>query len=155
MVNVSLTKEREQIVFGKDSVIIQKHIAGIPGGRSLDVTDVTDEVLHAGHIIITDGNGEYKPLKVVTNEGVKSYDSLPEGYSYAGILYRSILTKKPSAAIMISGVVNDAAVEIPYGAHKAAIKSALPTIMFVKDEVADSTATSTEESESASESASN
>ncbi|MBQ9340071.1 MAG: hypothetical protein IJS13_07050 [Paludibacteraceae bacterium] len=157
MVNVNLTKEREQVVFGKDSVIIQKYIAGIPGGRSLDVTDITDEVLYAGHPIITDGNGGYKPLKVVTSEGVKSYDSLPDGYSYAGILYRSILTKKPSAAIMISGVVNDAAVEIPYGAHKAAIKSALPTIMFVKDEVADSTAAAafTEESASASESASN
>lgn len=146
-----MTSERKQILFGKDSVIIQKYIAGIPGGRALDVTDVTDEVLHAGHIIITNGKGEYKPLKTTTASGITSYDTLPTGYSYAGILYRSILAKKPSAAIMISGVVNDAAVEIPYGTHKDAIKSALPTIMFVKDEVSDSTATATTPEEEKSE----
>lgn len=67
------------------------------------------------------------------------------------MLYRSILTSKPSASILTAGVVNDAAVEIPYGAHKSAIKSAIPTIMFVKDEVADPTNVE-EESESASES---
>ncbi|MGM9810966.1 MAG: hypothetical protein ACI30J_08905 [Paludibacteraceae bacterium] len=136
---VTLTTERKQVLFGKDGVIIQKHIADIPGGRALDVTGITEEVLYAGHPIITDGNGKYKPLAVTTTEGVKAYDSKPEGWNYAGVLYRSILTKKPSASILIAGVVNDAAVEIPYGEHKAAIKSAIPSIIFVKDEVADST----------------
>ena len=148
---VNLTTEREQVLFGKDNVIIQKHIAGIPGGRALNVEGVAEKVLYAGHPIITDGNGNYKPLAVNTVEGIKSYGSLPQGWNYAGILEHSMQTSKPSAAILISGVVNDAAVEIPYGAHKAAIKSAIPTIMFVKDEVADSTKPA-EESESASES---
>lgn len=150
---VNLTNEREQILFGKDNVIIQKHIADIPSGRALNVEGITEKVLYAGHPIITDGNGNYKPLAVKTTDGVKSYDSKPEGWNYAGVLYRSILTKKPSASILIAGVVDDAAMEIPLGDHKAAIKSAVPGIMFVKDEVADST--KTEESESASESASN
>ena len=148
---VNLTTEREQVLFGKDNVIIQKHIAGIPGGRALNVDGVAEKVLYAGHPIITDGNGNYKPLAVNTVEGIKSYGSLPQGWNYAGILEHSMQTSKPSAAILIAGVVNDAAVEIPYGAHKAAIKSAIPTIMFVKDEVADSTKPA-EESESASES---
>ena len=152
MANVNLTGKREQIIFGKDDVIIQKHIADIPGGRALDVTGVTEEVLYAGHPIITDGNGNYKPLAVTDTLGVKAYGSKPEGWSYAGLLYRSILTKKPSASILIAGVVNDAAVEIPYGDHKAAIKSALPNIMFVKDEVADPTDVEESESASASES---
>ncbi len=148
---VNLTSERKQILFGKDNVIIQKHIADLPSGRVLDTEGITEEVLYAGHPIITDGNGNYKPLAVNTVEGVKSYGSLPQGWNYAGILEHSMLTSKPSAAILISGVVNDAAVEIPYGAHKAAIKSAIPTIMFVKDEVVDP-ANPAEESESASES---
>ena len=147
---VDLTNEREQVLFGKDNVIIQKHIAGIPAGRALDVTGVTEKVLYAGHPIITDGNGNYKPLAVTTVGDVKSYGSKPDGWNYAGILEHSMKTSKPSAAILIAGVVNDAAVEIPYGDHKAAIKSALPNIMFVKDEVVDST--KAEESESASES---
>ncbi len=148
---VNLTSERKQILFGKDNVIIQKHIADIPSGRVLDTEGITEEVLHAGHPIITDGNGNYKPLAVNTVEGVKSYGSKPAGWQYAGVLYRSILTSKPSASILTAGVVNDAAVEIPYGEHKSAIKSAIPTIMFVKDEVADPTNVE-EESESASES---
>lgn len=148
---VKLTNEREQILFGKDNVIIQKHIADIPSGRALNVEGITEKVLHAGHPIITDGNGNYKPLAIA--EGGKSYGAKPQGWNYAGVLYRSILTKRPSASILIAGVVNDAAVEIPYGDHKTAIKNAVPGIMFVKDEVADST--KSEESESASESASN
>ena len=149
MGNVNLTDERKAVIFGKDDVIVPKYIAGIAGGRGLDVTGISDEVLHAGHIIITDGAGNYKPLAYTTTLGVKAYGEKPGGWSYAGVLYRSILKKKQSAAIMISGVVNDAAVEIPYGAHKTALKSAIPTIMFVKDEVADSTAP-VEESESSS-----
>lgn len=149
---VNLSQTREQVLFGKDSVIIQKHIADIPAGRALDTTGITEEVLYAGHPIITDGNGNYKPLAVNTVDGVKSYGSKPEGWNYAGILYRSIQTKRPSASILVAGVVNDAAVEIPYGAHKAAIKSAIPSIIFVKDEVADPTNAGSDESESASES---
>ncbi|MBR1525203.1 MAG: hypothetical protein IJ640_00895 [Prevotella sp.] len=150
---VNLTTEREQVIFGKDSVIIQKHIANIPGGRGLNVEGVEEKVLYAGHPIVTDGKGDYKPLPVKTTDGVKAYDSKPEGYNYAGMLEASILTKKPSASILIAGVVNDAAMEIPLGEHKAAIKSALPSIVFVNDEVADST--KVEESESTSESTSN
>lgn len=148
---VNLTTEREQVLFGKDNVIIQKHIAGLPAGRALNVDGVDEKVLYAGHPIITDGNGNYKPLTVYTVDGVKSYGSKPAGWQYAGILEHSMLTSKPSAAILIAGVVNDAAVEIPYGEHKAAIKNALPNIMFVKDEVVDSTKPA-EESESVSES---
>lgn len=38
MTKANLNNEREQVVFGDDSIVIQKYISGIKGGRTLDVT---------------------------------------------------------------------------------------------------------------------
>lgn len=124
---VNFANEKETVIFGKDNIVIQKFIAGIKGGRALDVTGVTADVISAGHIIITDGKGTYKPMPV----SGASYASLPESHSYAGILVSSISTKRPSAAIMTMGQVNEAA--LPY-AVPAAFKTAFPAIQFIKDE---------------------
>ncbi len=124
---VDLVNEKNTVVFGNDSIVIQKFLAGIKGGRALDVTGFSPEVINAGHIIITDGNGVYKPMPVSES----AYASLPDGYSYAGILVNSILTSKPAAAIMTIGQVNEAA--LPYGVP-ADFKTACPHIEFIKDE---------------------
>lgn len=135
MANLNLNVERKQIVFGKDSVIIQKFGNGIKGGRALDVTDIEDEVLYAGRIIVTDGAGTHKPLAITGDEGSKTYAELPAGYSYEGILYRSILTSEPAASIMTSGQVNEPAAKDANGADiPDAFKTACPNIEFIKDE---------------------
>ena len=64
--NQELKTTKKQIVFGEDSVIIQKWEGDIKGGRALDWTDVKDEVLYAGRVIVTDGKGTYKPLPIET-----------------------------------------------------------------------------------------
>lgn len=131
MANGTLNVKTTQVVFGEDSVIIQKWIADIKGGRALDVTDITDSVLHAGHIIVTDGKGTYKPLKV--NSG--TYETLDSSYKYAGVLYRSLLVSEPFAAIMTEGQVNEIAAKNAVGADVPAdFKTAFPLIEFVKDE---------------------
>lgn len=112
-----------------NSVVIKKFFKGIEGGRTLDVADFTDEVINAGHVIITDGNNAYKPMPVKGG----AYDELPEGFSYAGVLYSSILKEKPAAAIMTWGVVNSEA--LPYAVPEA-FKTACPHIDFQKDEEA-------------------
>lgn len=229
-------QNREKIVFGLDSTIIQKYISGIKGGRSLDVPDTFPlDVIHAGHVIITDGNGTYKPMPitkktgttalvytevdvddlyeevdspdvsyignyyeksgsgyektsdvsidnsktyytakspkaldlyeksgedyVATNDttpqsktyyaqsGGDSYDvtdadgnqvyvygSLPDGYSYAGVLYRSVKKSKPLASIMTNGEVNSEALVVAIDDIKSAFLSACPHIVFIKDE---------------------
>lgn len=122
----------EQVHFGNDSVVIHKFISDISGGKTLDVSGITDTIIKAGHIIITDGNGTYKPMPVNGD----AYASLPEGFSYVGVLYRTILTSKPAASIMTNGEVNEVASPYSVEAIKAALKSALPHIVFVKDEEA-------------------
>lgn len=124
---VDLVNEKNTVVFGNDSIVVQKFLAGIKGGRALDVTGFSPEVINAGHVIITDGNGVYKPMPVSES----AYASLPDGYSYAGVLVNSILTSKPAAAIMTIGQVNEAA--LPYEVP-ADFKTACPHIEFIKDE---------------------
>lgn len=135
MANLNFNTEKKQIVFGEDSVIIQKFGSGIKGGRALDVTGITDDVIYAGRVIITDGAGTYKPLATKTESEKTTYESLPAGYSYVGVLYRSILTKEPAASIMTSGqVCEPAAVEANGAAFPDAFKTACPKIEFIKDE---------------------
>jgi len=125
------SNEKEKILFGQDNIICPKFISGIVGGRTLDVTGITATTISAGHVIITDGNGKYKPMPVASSG--TAYDSLPSSWSYAGILYRSVLTKRPSASIMTNGQVNTEAA--PY-ALPSGFAAACPFIQTVKDEEA-------------------
>lgn len=123
----SLNNDSIMIDTGNDSITIVNHVDGIRGGRTLDVTGVTEDVIKAGHIIIKeDATGTHKPMPV---DGT-SYDSLPEGHSYVGVLEASIQKSKPFAAILIDGTVNEAA--SPY-AVTSDMKTALKKILFVND----------------------
>ena len=147
-----ISQKKVGIDFGSyDSIVIKKHITDIEGGRTLDVTDFPESVILAGHVIISKvANNEkvYLPMPIkqvlvnnepqVDEEGNKvyAYDTLPTGASYEGILYRSILTEKPAASILIDGVVNDEVMKIKLGTIESAFKAACPHIIFNHDEEA-------------------
>ena len=150
---IDIASGRKQVVFGKDGIVIQKHIASLKGGRALVVTDFTDDYIYAGHVIITK-DGVYKPMPVVaaTETVAAHYGTLPEGWAYAGILRTTIEKARPLAPVMIDGLVNIAATEYPMegvtytesgeggeqevtvGNILAAFKAACPCVKFVKDE---------------------
>ncbi len=114
-----------------DSIIIKKLLIDIPGGKTLDMTGVTDEVLKAGRVIIeVTATGVLKPLKIVTG----AYEALPASHTYKGILIATILGKRPFASVLLAGDVNKQAV-IEYGlpAIPAAAITDLPQILFTKD----------------------
>ena len=127
-----LTPNKQQVVFGDDSIVIQKYISGIKGGRTLDVTGFAATVIKAGHVIIKKQDGNYAPMPVKGD----AYDALPEGAAYVGVLYRSILAAKPAASIMTWGEVNVEAVPYAMTNILAAFKAACPHIDFIKDEEA-------------------
>ena len=151
MSKANIHNEKEQIVFGNDDVVIQKYISGIKGGRTLDMTDYPLKMVKAGYVIVTK-DGVYKPMpltpkmqgesgnqtEVKDDDGntVYVYGSLPTGYSYAGILYRTIPASKPFASIMTWGEVNSECVPYPMTSILAAFKAACPHIDFIKDEEA-------------------
>lgn len=124
-------KNPEEIISnGNDDVVIRHYIAGIIGGRTLNMEGYTADVLKAGHVIIYDTVlDEYKPMPLSGD----AYGSLPANCVYVGVLVRSILTKEPFAAIMYAGEVNDVASPYSVDAIKDALKSALPQLVFMHD----------------------
>ncbi len=144
------TPEKDNVVFGLDSAVIRKYISGIPGGRTLDVTDYAEDVIKAGHVIIKLANGNYAPMPIIPAQDAKpaegespavearvaKYAALPSGATYVGVLYRSISKKLPEAAIMYDGVVNPTLTPYAMDDIKDAFKAACPQIIFEEDEIA-------------------
>lgn len=133
MATYNLHNDLEGIIASHDNKVIVDQFQEIRGGRSLDVTGFTPEVIYAGHPIIKDNAtpANYKPLPLNgTNDG---YGALPASHTYAGILNASILTKKPAAGILVRGTVNPNAMQFDASAILAALKTALPLIDFRTD----------------------
>jgi hypothetical protein len=120
---------REVFGFGLDTVVIRKFIDGIKGGKALNVEDFAEDYIKAGHVVIRKED-DYKPLPV---EGEK-FAALPEGYEYVGFVTATKKATEPFVAIVTIGEVNDEALPYTLSAEqKAAIKAAVPTIVFNHD----------------------
>lgn len=128
MAFVDLTKNTSNPTNGKDQVVFKKRIAFLDGGRSLDVTGVTEKALYAGHIIVKDTTtGEFKPVTV----SGENFEAAAEGTVIVGILADSIFTDKAFASILVAAVINEKA--MPYKlpeAVKTALKTACPSIIL-------------------------
>lgn len=127
MAIADLTNPIEDLITGNDNIVIVDNFQSIRGGRTLDVTGFTDNVIQAGHLIIKDDD-EYKPTPVVDGEYV-----VPEGAEYAGFLIASIPTSRPLAGIMVRGTVNVKASPYPLDNILEDVKAALPLIVFTSD----------------------
>ena len=128
MATVSLNRDNYLIDNGNDGKVVITDLAGIPGGRALDMTGWTPDTLRAGHIIKHNTvTGVYAPLGV-TGSNSDTYASLDANEEYAGVLKVSILKDKPMAAILTMGEVNAAC--CPY-AITDTIAAGLPQIKFL------------------------
>lgn len=126
----NLSKTGEVVGFGLDSVVIVNYVGGIPGGRTLDVTDFAPEIIKAGHLVIrsTVDDTIYKPMPVTS--GDDAYASLPSDYEYAGVVVCSVPKSEPFVGIMNDGTFNDKAAPYPLTPEiKAALKAAVPTLI--------------------------
>jgi ribosomal protein L27 len=121
----------ESFGFGNDPIVIRNYIAGVQGGKVLDVTGFDGEFVRAGHVVIREtATDTYKPLGV--SDG--AYVSLPEGSEYVGVVTATKSVKEPFVGIMYNGEVNDVASPYPITDElKAALKSAIPTLTFMHD----------------------
>ena len=121
----NLTTSRTEINDGLDAIVFQQALGGVPGGRTLDTSGITETAVKAGHIIIVEtATGNHKPLAITGG----AYATLPAGHSYVGVLRYSVPKSDPRAAIVTIGQVNTKACPAPV---TEAIKSGLPQIKFV------------------------
>lgn len=126
----SLVNEQKTILAGLDSIVIRNYVAGIAGGRTLDMTGFDGTVIKAGHVVIMETATEtYKPMPV----SGEAYAALPEGHEYVGVVVCSQPADKPFVGIMYDGEVNDVASPYPIDGIKAALKTALPKLTFLHD----------------------
>ncbi|WP_298113780.1 hypothetical protein [uncultured Bacteroides sp.] len=122
----------ESFGFGNDPIVIRKYIAGVKGGKVLDVSSFKGEYIRAGHVIIRDtASDTYKPMPL--NSGGNAYDSLPGSHEYVGVCVATKSVKEPFVSIMHTGVVNDKASPYPLDSIKTALKTAVPTLVFEHD----------------------
>ncbi|MCJ2381806.1 hypothetical protein MUN53_14530 [Parabacteroides sp. AGMB00274] len=128
----NLASEMETINAGMDSVVIRHFVAGILGGRTLDVSNYKLPVIKAGHVVIRDtASDTYKPMPV--NSDGTAYESLPGSHEYVGVVVCSKPVSEPLVGIMYAGEVNDMASPFPVDSIKDAMKTALPTLVFMHD----------------------
>lgn len=131
MPTANLNNTGTQVDTTFDSIIIKKLLIDIPGGKTLNVTGVADEVLKAGRVIIEEtATGDLKPLSISSG----AYAALPANHTYKGILIATILLKRPFASVLLAGDVNKQAI-IEYGlpAVPEGAISALTHILFTED----------------------
>ena len=107
----NLEIKKETIDFTLDSIVVKKFINGILGGVTLDATGYTENNVLAGQCVITDGNGTYKPMPIKGDV----YGDMPEGYKYAGVVYRSAKITD-GISVMFRGVVNKYKAPYPFKA---------------------------------------
>ena len=123
-VQVNLVDEIVNIDNSKDSIVIIENQFSIPGGKSLDTTGFTADVINAGHVIIKEtATGNYKPMPL--NVGETAYEALPASHTYEGVLVATILKKRPFAGVMLEGWVNEAASPFSVTSIKSAFLTAV------------------------------
>lgn len=131
----NLNQEGMRIDSANDSIVIRHYGVGIKGGRTLDMSDFPSDLkcIRAGHVVIRSTTDEtlYKPMPVA-NDG-KSYAALPQGYEYVGVVVATKPVDYPLVGIMYDGEVNDVASPYPVTSIKAALKTALPGLVFMHD----------------------
>jgi hypothetical protein len=131
----NLNQEWMRIDSANDSIVIRNYGAGINGGRTLDMSDFPSDLkcIRAGHIVIRSTEDEtlYKPMPVAA--GGKAYASLPANYEYVGVVVATKPVDYPLVGIMYAGEVNDVASPYPVTSIKAALKTALPGLVFMHD----------------------
>lgn len=131
----NLNQEGMKILSANDSIVIRNYGAGIKGGRTLDMSDFPSDLkcIRAGHVVIRSTTDEtlYKPMPVAN--GGEAYASLPEGFEYVGVVVATKPVDYPLVGIMYAGEVNDVASPYPVTSIKAALKTALPGLVFMHD----------------------
>ena len=127
MAEVTLSSEIK-VNTTNDNIVIVKCLEDIAGGKILNVADWTPVSIPAGHPIIKDDDGEYKPL-ALNAEGT-AIDATKAAKTI-GILKATILTAQAMASIMIRGTVNEA---VAMFAIPEAAKTPLSLIRFMSED---------------------
>jgi hypothetical protein len=99
MALADLTNEPQEIITGKDNIVICNVIETLRAGRTLDTTGFTPEVINAGHVIIKEtATKEYKPMPVSADNGIATLGTPTGGSGYTNGTYNNVLLQGGSGS---------------------------------------------------------
>jgi len=129
MAEVILT-ESVKIDTTNDNIVVSNLLEDIPGGKALDVTGWPHAIIPAGHPVIKDDDGEYKPLALNSEGTAIETGAGNKMDKVVGVLSATILTVRAFAPIAVRCRVNTEAVvySIP-----ATVQSNLSLITFFSE----------------------
>lgn len=124
MPTANLTREKIELNDGLDSIVVVQSLSEIPGGRTLDVSGLGEDVtsVKSGHILVIDEKTKHVSPLPLSNG---AYGAVAKGKKVYGVLKCSVLKRDPRASIITAGQINVAASPAPVSAE---IKAALPRI---------------------------
>lgn len=125
----NLNGESYQIQADNDHIVIRSYFDGYTGGKTLNTEGFEPKLIKAGHVVIKNAEGVFKPMPV---EGEK-YAALPEGFGYAGVVVATKQTKYPFVGILTQGTVNHIAAPYDLSTILEDVKKACPLIEFRAD----------------------
>lgn len=133
MTPVELTT-KTTILDGPDAIANVKSLAGLPGGRTLTLTNYTPDYVYSGHPVIREtATGDYKAWPLTGSAPNFTLAALPTGHTYEGTVEATVPRTNPSVGIMIMGVTNLKALRYQPGASALATMQANPFIKLIND----------------------
>lgn len=121
----------KEVTVHSDGAVIVKHIAGLPGGRTLDLSNYKNpkdgtDVIKAGHLIVK--NKETQVVSPLDVDEQGDYTDVPETAELVGVLEYGVTKREPVGAILTAGQVNGK--RLPYKLADGT-KEKLPRIEFL------------------------
>ncbi len=124
MPTANLNREKIEVNDGLDSIVVVQSLSEIPGGRTLDVSGLGEDVttVKSGHILVIDTKTKHVSPLAITDG---SYAAVAEGKKVYGVNKYTVPKRDPRASIITAGQINVAASPAPVTDE---IKAALPRI---------------------------
>lgn len=127
---VDLTSKKDYPSNGKDQVVWRSKLGYYDGGRTLDVSALTDVAVYAGHIIVRDKTTEIcRPLEVTD----KSFNDIKANDEIIGLTVSSVPKEKAFVSMVTIGIAAENALPFTMTAElKEKVQKTLPGLQFHK-----------------------
>ncbi|WP_276679733.1 hypothetical protein [Empedobacter brevis] len=127
---VDLTSKKDYPTNGKDQVVWRSKLGYYSGGRTLDVTELTDDAVYAGHIIVRDKTTEVCRALEVTGD---TFNDIKVNDEILGLTVTSVPKNKAFVSMVTIGIAAENALPFKMTDElKAKVQAALPGLQFHK-----------------------